>query len=217
MWPYVETFYHYHLPHHRHLGKYDHDTTIARGWEAQLIGRSVTRKLLWLLFFPLFYPFRVAHMSVGRPANKLIVLNFITQAGLWVLLYSLGGIKPIIYFVLSFYFHFGLHPLNAIALQEHMFMKHGEESYSYYGIGNWVTFNAGYHVEHHDMPYIAWSRLRRLRSLAPEFYEGRYAYYSWTRLILQFVFDRRWSLWARAVRLGDQSYGKTSKNDLNNN
>ncbi|MES1240681.1 MAG: fatty acid desaturase [Acidobacteriota bacterium] len=198
--PYVETFYHYHLPHHRFLGIYDRDTTIARDWEARLVGRSALRKLVWFVFFPLIYPFRVARMSIGKPARHRLALNLVLQIAWLALLYSLGGWRAVAYLALSFYLHFGLHPLNAIALQEHVFVKHGEESYSYYGIGNWITFNAGYHVEHHDLPCVPWSRLRRLHAIAPEFYEGRYSYQSWTGLILRFVKDRQWSLWARAVR-----------------
>jgi|GEM_PF-194998 len=208
--PYVETFYHYHLPHHRYLGIYDRDTTIPREWEARCVGRGALRKLLWVLFFPLLYSFRVSHMSVGRPAVRRVALNFAVQAAWWTLLYSLGGWRPIIYLSLSFYLHFGLHPLNAIALQEHLMVRPQEESYSYYGIGNWIALNAGYHVEHHDMPYIPWSRVRRLRALAPEFYEGRHAYYSWTGLMLQFVGNRRWSLWSRVVRASDQSVADAS-------
>jgi sphingolipid delta-4 desaturase len=210
-WPSVETFFRYHLPHHRYLGEYDRDTTIARDWEARFVGRSALRKVLWLVFFAVIYPFRVTHMNVGRRYNGRIVFNFVMQAAWWVLLYSVGGWRPLAYLALSFYFHFGLHPLNAIALQEHLFVRHGQESYSYYGIANWITFNAGYHVEHHDMPSIPWSRLRRLRAIAPEFYEGRHAYHSWTGLILKFVRDRRWSLWARVMRPSNRVFAVSTK------
>lgn len=198
--PYVETFYHYHLPHHRHLGDYDRDMTMARDWEARWVGRSAWRKAVWFLFFPAIYPFRVARTSLGKPARRRLLLNFCIQFVWLGFLYQLGGWPAIAYLVLSFYFHFGLHPLNAIALQEHFYVKPDEESYSYYGIGNWITFNAGYHVEHHDMPFVPWFRLPALRRIAAEFYEGRHGYRSWTGLILRFVFDRRWSLWARAAR-----------------
>ncbi len=198
--PYVETFYHYHLPHHRYLGNYDRDMTMASDWEARWVGRSILRKALWFLFFPMIYPFRVARSNLRKPARHRLLLNFGIQLTWLCLLFYLGGWPAIAYMMLSFYFHFGLHPLNAIALQEHFFVQHGEESYSYYGIGNWITFNAGYHVEHHDMPFIPWFRLPALKRAAPEFYRGRHSYQSWTGLILRFVFDRRWSLWARVAR-----------------
>jgi sphingolipid 4-desaturase/C4-monooxygenase len=198
--PYVETFYHYHLPHHHYLGHYDRDMTMASHWEARWVGRSVWRKAVWFLFFPLIYPFRVARSSLGKPKRHRLLLNAGIQLAWLGLLCHLGGWPAITYMVLSFYFHFGLHPLNAIALQEHFCVSHGEESYSYYGIGNWITFNAGYHVEHHDMPYVAWFRLPALKRIAPEFYKGRHGYRSWTGLILNFVFDRQWSLWARVER-----------------
>ncbi len=200
MWPQVETFFRYHLPHHLYLGDYDRDATIPRDWEARLIGRSWVLKILWLIFFAFLYPFRVVGMQVGPARRSWAAINVTLQL-LWLsLLYALGGWQPILYLFFSFYFHFGLHPLNAIALQEHLFVRRGQESYSYYGIGNWITFNAGYHVEHHDFPYIAWSRIRRLRALAPEYYEQSHSYESWSGLMADFVRDRRWSLWARVVR-----------------
>lgn len=200
LWPQVETFFRYHLPHHRHLGDYDRDATIPRDWEARLVGRSRVGKLLWLICFAFIYPFRVAGMDVGPARRSWIAVNALLQAGWLGLLYGIGGWQPILYLFLAFYFHFGLHPLNAIALQEHFATRGGQESYSYYGIGNWLTLNAGYHVEHHDMPYIPWSRLPRLTALAPEFFRGEQSYSSWSGLIGDFVRDRRWSLWARTVR-----------------
>jgi sphingolipid 4-desaturase/C4-monooxygenase len=39
---------------------------------------------------------------------------------------------------------------------------------STYWWGNLILFNTGYHHEHHTFPDIAWSRLPRLKALAPE-------------------------------------------------
>ncbi|HEX2216294.1 MAG TPA: fatty acid desaturase, partial [Xanthobacteraceae bacterium] len=76
-----------------------------------------------------------------------------------------------------------------------------QETYSYYGPLNIVALNLGYHNEHHDFPSIPWNRLPRLKAMAPEFYEPLKARSSWTRMLLQFIFDERFSLFSRVVRV----------------
>jgi sphingolipid delta-4 desaturase len=59
----------------------------------------------------------------------------------------------------------------------------------------------GYHNEHHDLPSVPWNNLPKLRAMAPEFYENLKYHSSWSRLLLQFVFDRRYSLYSRVERM----------------
>jgi sphingolipid delta-4 desaturase len=104
------------------------------------------------------------------------------------------------YLVLSSAFSVGLHPLGARWIQEHYIIKPGQETYSYYGPYNWVSYNVGYHNEHHDLMVVPWSRLPKLREMAPEFYNNLYYHTSYTSLLLRFLFDRSLTLHSRAVR-----------------
>src|ERR1043166_525479 len=73
--------------------------------------------------------------------------------------------------------------------------------FSYYGPMNRVALNMGYHNEHHDLPSIPWNNLPKLRAMAPEFYNNLKYHSSWSRLLFQFVFDKRYSLYSRVERM----------------
>ena len=89
-------------------------------------------------------------------------------------------------------------------MQEHFttWKNSTQETSSYYGPANLVALNVGFHNEHHDFPYIPWTRLPQLKALAPEAYDTLHSHKSWTKLWLQFLFDRNVSLWSRVVRDG---------------
>ena len=75
-----------------------------------------------------------------------------------------------------------------------------QETFSYYGKLNRLTFNVGYHNEHHDFPSVPWIRLPQIRAVAPEFYEDLTAHTSWTRLLFRFLFDPEITLYSRMTR-----------------
>ena len=82
---------------------------------------------------------------------------------------------------------------------EHYIFNEGQETYSYYGPFNWIGFNVGYHIEHHDLPFIACSRLPTLKRIAFEFYDEPH-YQSWVKVLWDFVFDSHLSPFARMKR-----------------
>ncbi len=77
-----------------------------------------------------------------------------------------------------------------------------QETASYYGALNRVALNVGYHNEHHDFPSVPWNRLPQVRAMAPEFYDTLKWRASWTRLMMEFIFDKRYSLYSRVTRVG---------------
>jgi hypothetical protein len=52
-----------------------------------------------------------------------------------------------------------------------------------------LTFNVGYHNEHHDFPFIPASHLPELRKIAPEYYEEVPQLQSWIAVLYDYVMD----------------------------
>jgi sphingolipid delta-4 desaturase len=194
------SFRSYHLKHHVHQGVYDLDADLPSRWEARLIGSGPPGKALWLLFFPLFQVTRPPRLRAIRFLTAWTVVNWAVALAADVAVYTLWGPGALAYLLASFFFSVGLHPLGARWIQEHYLTDDPQETYSYYGGANRVAMNVGYHNEHHDFPSVPWSRLPRIKAMAPEFYEDREYHGSWTGLLLRFVFDRELSLFSRMTR-----------------
>jgi len=198
--PAAASFRRYHLLHHRHQGHAMLDGDIPSGWEVRLVGTCPWRKTLWLLFLPVLIMLRPARMrgvalfdrwTLGGLAAQLVF----DAAVVWAL-----GWQALGYLVLSNMFALGFHPLGGRWIQEHFLVFAGQETASCYGWINRLVFNAGYHVEHHDMPRVPWNRLPALRAVGAEMFDTLPCHRSWTVLFARFLLDRRLGPGSRAVR-----------------
>lgn len=199
--PSAESFRVYHLEHHRHLGDYDYDLDLPDPWEVRLIGHSFLGKAVWLLGFVVFYSLRVfSRRRTMQFFTAGVVVNALVQFSFDAVVLWLFGPKALAYLFLGLAFGVGFHPIGARWIQEHWTLSPGQDTYDYIGPLNRLSFNVGYHNEHHDLPYVAWNRLPRLRALAPELYEPLLTHRSWTALWLRYLVDSRISLATRRAR-----------------
>jgi sphingolipid 4-desaturase/C4-monooxygenase len=198
VFPAAMSFWRYHGDHHRHLGIEGIDNDLASAAEIRVVGRSPWRKALWLLLYPVF---AAGARGFVRKPERWEMIGLAAQLVEAFLIQQFIGKTGLVYLALSTFFGFGLlHPVAAHFIHEHYIWKPGQETYSYYGPLNWVTFHVGYHNEHHDLPAIACWRLPRLRATAPEFYRDLASHRSWARVLFQFVFNREIGHDARIAR-----------------
>jgi sphingolipid delta-4 desaturase len=190
----------YHLKHHSHQGDYEYDADLANHWEARLVGNIWYRKALWLMLFAFFQLTRPPRLKAITMRDRWFVLNLVCALIYDIAVVWLCGWAGLLYLAFSFFFSIGLHPVGARWIQEHYTNDAEQETYSYYGPINRVCLNMGYHNEHHDLPSIPWNNLPKLRAMAPEFYDTLKSHSSWTRLLFQFIFDKRYSLFSRIER-----------------
>jgi hypothetical protein len=133
--------------------------------------------------------------------DRWFSINLVCAVAYDVAIVYFCGSPGFLYLVFAFFFSIGLHPVGARWVQEHYTYDFDQETFSYYGPINRLALNMGYHNEHHDLPSIPWNNLPKLRAMAPEFYNNLKYHSSWSRLLLQFVFDRRYSLYSRVERM----------------
>jgi sphingolipid 4-desaturase/C4-monooxygenase len=202
VFPAAISFRKFHLLHHRFQGDPELDADLASPFEAWLVGNGSLRKALWLLTFFMWQSLRVPRLRRIRFLDRWYLANLGVQVGFLAGLWAAAGWKAVLYLTLSSIFAIGLHPVGARWIQEHYLTsgKAGQETFSYYGPLNRVAFNVGFHNEHHDFMMVPWSRLPRLKTLAPEFYDGLVHHRSWTALLFRFVLDPSISLYSRRIR-----------------
>lgn len=215
--PVCMLFKHYHSDHHRYQGDDHLDTDLPSKFEMKYLTTSIG-KLIWIICQPISYAIRPILVNPPK-INKFIVLNFIAQFMFDLIIIYYLGLKPILYLVLSLISTMGLHPLGGHFITEHYILLDNQikndlelkvgkglvpDTFSYYGPLNLITFNVGYHVEHHDFPNIPSNRLSEVRKIAPEFYENLYSHSSWTTAIIKYIFNSSIGPGSRVRRSNNQ-------------
>jgi sphingolipid 4-desaturase/C4-monooxygenase len=200
VFPSAVSFTRYHLKHHSFQGVYELDGDLPNKWEAKLINNYFIGKVLWLLFYPFFQLFRLSRLKEIKPFDKWMVINWAAQLIFVSGIFIFAGFHSVLYLILSLFFSVGLHPLGARWIQEHYVVHKNQETYSYYGILNTISFNVGYHNEHHDFPSIPWNKLPAIKNKANTYYNSLVSHTSWTKLFFRFLFDQEISLYSRVTR-----------------
>ncbi|RZC35506.1 sphingolipid delta(4)-desaturase DES1 [Asbolus verrucosus] len=192
------SFKKYHLEHHKYQGDEIKDTDIPTYIEAKLFCTTFG-KFIWVLLQPFFYAFRPLVTYPKKP-TKLEFINTVIQLIFDALVVYFFGGRVVGYLIFGSVMAMGLHPVAGHFISEHYMFKKGYETYSYYGPLNWITFNVGYHNEHHDFPYVPGSRLPEVKRIAPEFYDTLPQHNSWTSVLYDFIMDPDVGPYARMKR-----------------
>jgi sphingolipid 4-desaturase/C4-monooxygenase len=192
------SFKRYHMEHHRYQGEDGVDVDLPTTWEGKIFNNTLT-KLFFVFFQVLFYSFRPMIVNPKTP-GLWEAYNWMACVAYNYFIYMAAGPWGLFYLLFGSLLGSGLHPVAGHFIAEHYVFILGYETYSYYGILNWLTFNVGLHNEHHDFPYVPGSRLHRVREIAPEFYENLPQHKSWTWVLVQYIFNPNIGAFSRVKR-----------------
>jgi len=197
------TFKRYHLEHHKYQGVDGVDMDVPSAMEGFLFRNTFT-KIIWVLLQPFFYAFRPLFL-LPKPVTGLEIVNWIVQIAFNAAILYFFGVKSLVYLISGSFLAMGLHPAAGHFISEHYMFLRGQETYSYYGPLNAITFNVGYHMEHHDFPYIPGSRLPLLKAMVPEYYDNVPHHDSWCKVIYDFITDPNIGPYSRVKREGSSA------------
>ncbi|GMH49636.1 hypothetical protein TrVE_jg5205 [Triparma verrucosa] len=197
--PASASFKRYHMEHHRYQGEDVLDVDIPTAAEGQIF-TNTPLKIIWCFLQPAFYSLRPLFVNPKDPGFWEKV-NITIQVAFDLVIYNFYGFKGLLYLVFGTLLGMGIHPVAGHFIAEHYVMNKGQETYSYYGCLNWLTFNVGYHNEHHDFPFIPGSNLPKVRAIAPEFYDELPHYHSWSKVIVDYIWDPEVGPFARIKRV----------------
>jgi len=203
LFPYAMSFKFYHNLHHWSQGKDGVDADIPLEAEAKFF-TGFFGKVIWYVNQIFFYAFRPMFVK-KLPMDKWTIWNWVVTVSTTSILiyftYGQGnGFVGIFYLLLSLLLAGGLHPTSGHFISEHYVFDEGQETYSYYGPLNLLTYNVGYHNEHHDFPNISGRYLPKVKEIASEHYDNLHSYNSWTGVIFKFLTRKDVTLFSRTKR-----------------
>lgn len=196
--PCAISFKKYHLEHHRYQGDEELDVDLPTQFEARMFFNTAT-KFVWVVLQPFFYSLRPMFVNPKNPL-PLEIVNMVLQFSVDAMVVHYWGGKSLAFMIASSLLGMGLHPVAGHFISEHYMFAKGYETYSYYGPLNYVTFNVGYHNEHHDFPSVPGSRLPMVKEIASEYYKDLPQHNSWTRVLYEFITDPAIGPYARMKR-----------------
>ncbi|KAG0460715.1 hypothetical protein HPP92_021012 [Vanilla planifolia] len=177
------------------------DMDIPSQAEALAVKNAFT-KSIWVVLQLLFYALRPVFLK-PKPPGIWEFINLLIQVALDACIVHFWGWKSLAYLILSTFVGGGMHPMAGHFISEHYVFSPDQETYSYYGPLNLITWHVGYHNEHHDFPRIPGSRLHMVKNIAPEYYDNLTAYMSWSQVIYMYIMDRTIGPFSRMKRKMD--------------
>ena len=195
--PSMITFKRYHIEHHQKQGTDMIDMDVPTYLEGYLF-QSTLGKIAFIMMQAFLYSLRPLLLSPKTMTWKEImnwVIVMTSNVGLY--LYSPSCL---LYLLLSDWLGMGLHPTSGHLISEHFEFYPNQETYSYYGKMNNITFNVGYHNEHHDFTRVSGFNLPKVKAIASEYYNTLYTHDSWTMVLWNFITNPIMSPFSRVKR-----------------
>ncbi|KAI3426432.1 hypothetical protein D9Q98_008800 [Chlorella vulgaris] len=197
--PVAVKFREYHHDHHIFLGVDGGDVDLPTVIESSII-TGFFSKLFFTFIYLSIYAVRPLLVR-PKSATMADLVNWALVIGTDVGVLYFLGFKSLVYLLAGSLLGGGLHPMAGHLIAEHYMFARGQETYSYYGPLNLLSYNVGYHNEHHDFPQIPQTRLHKLRHIAPEYYNSLYAHTSWCWVLWRFLVDPSMGPWSRMHRV----------------
>ena len=195
--PAAMSFFRYHLDHHAFMGIEGRDNDLPTQFERSAFSSGPVRKFAWLVLYPFFAAFA---RGFWRRPSRWEVFGAVLQLTVDVVILTTFGSTAFSYLLWSMLFGYGIHPVAGHFIHEHYLWSDGQETYSYYGPLNYLTWNIGYHNEHHDFMQVPGARLPELHRIAREVYGQLESHRSWTKVYWLFVRTQKLGHHSRFVR-----------------